>query len=83
MFSDDKPDINYSANPSLLINKMEKNPKNVSLTITHLFVTWYIAVIFVPQQEPEQGGVGREPPCRPRVGPAAVFVLTGFRHILL
>lgn len=55
----------------------------LSLTITHLFATWYIAVIFIPQQEPEQGGVGREPPCRPRVGPAAVFVLTGFRHILL
>lgn len=40
-------------------------------------------MIFIQQQEPKKGGVGREPPGGPGVGPAAVFVLTGFCHFLL
>lgn len=49
----------------------------------HLFTWWYIAVIFVQQQEPKEGGVGGELPCGPGVGPAAMFVLTWFCHFLL
>lgn len=48
-----------------------------------LFTRWHVAVVFVQQQEPEQGGVGGEPPRGPGVGPAAVPVPAGLGHFLL
>lgn len=49
----------------------------------HLFTCWHVAVVFVQQEEPEQGGVGGEPPRGPGVGPAAVLVPAGLGHFLL
>lgn len=52
-------------------------------SLAHLFTWWYIAVIFIQQQEPKEGGVGGELPCGPGVGPAAMLVPTWFCHFFL
>ena len=51
--------------------------------ITYLFAGWQVAVVFVPQQELEQPGIGREPPCGPGVGPESMAVPARLGHFLL